>query len=188
MRSRDSTVTNGLLLLAPLPIYAIAEALQGSGILAVVVAALIFGQRTSVASSYRGRLQATGIWRAFTFILQSSAFFIVGFAIPIEFRKVPTEQLSIVPVFVVVVMVLLIVSRFMFVYVMSAFGGRLRGHPREWVVLGWAGTRGPISVLAALTIPKVLDDGSQFPDRALLIFSTSAVVVVSLPLSYVAPS
>jgi len=188
MRSRDSTVTNGLLLLAPLPIYGIAELVQGSGILAVVIAALIFGQRTSSATGYRGRLQATSIWRAFTFILQSSAFFLVGMGVPIEFRKVPADQLSVVPLFVAVVLVLLIVSRFAFVYVMGAVGGRLKAHPREWVVLGWAGTRGPISVLAALTIPKVLDDGSYFPDRALIIFSTSAVVVVSLLLSTTLPA
>src|SRR5690606_8325796 len=54
-RSRDTTVANGTILLAPLPIYLVAESVEGSGILAVVVAALVVAHGTSSAVRYTGR-------------------------------------------------------------------------------------------------------------------------------------
>ncbi len=183
-RSADVTVTNGLVLLSPWPIYGLAEGIGGSGILAVVVAGLIFAQQMSSQSKYRGRLQAMSIWRAVAFILQSGAFFLVGMEIPGLVNLVPNDQLGNIAAFVAVALVVVTATRFLFIFIMSASNGDLKRHPREWVVLSWAGTRGPISVLAAFTVPVISTENQA---REVVITAAAGFVAVSLLLSTTLP-
>jgi CPA1 family monovalent cation:H+ antiporter len=48
------------------------------------------------------------------------------------------------------------------------------------VVVGWAGIRGPVSLLAALGIPTKVDGGAPFPQRDVLLLITGLVVVATL--------
>lgn len=60
----------------------------------------------------------------------------------------------------------------------------LRGEsppPRSWLaVASWAGMRGTITLAAALSIPLVMDDGSPFPGREIVIFLAAGTIVVTL--------
>ena len=64
-------------LVAPFFIYLAAEQVHGSGVIAVVVAALIIGQR-STRAGYATRLQDNAVWRAVQFVLESFAFLLIG--------------------------------------------------------------------------------------------------------------
>jgi CPA1 family monovalent cation:H+ antiporter len=76
----------------------------------------------------------------------------------------------------------LLLSRIVFVYGMTHMGaGRDLG--RAWILAAWAGTRGPISVLAAFTVPAVTDSGKPMPGRELLISITFVVMLASLLLA-----
>ncbi len=182
-RSRDTTVANGLILIAPFPLYALAEQVEGSGILAVVVAALILAHATSSAATYTGRLQATMLWRAIIFILQALAFFLVGIDVPSVIQSLSNQERSLLFVAVPVILITLIAARFLFVFAMSAIAKTRTTHPRSWIVVAWAGTRGPISALAAFTLPLTTVDGAPFPQRDLIISITFGVVVLSLLLA-----
>lgn len=179
-RSRDTTVDNGAILLAPLPLYYIAELVHGSGILAVVVAALVVAHGTSSAVTYTGRLQAASLWTTITFILQSAAFFLVGIEMPQVVRDLPQGQLQDLIVAIPVIFLTLVFARFLFVFVMTSIAGR---RTSGWIVAAWAGTRGPVSALAAFTLPVSTVDGLPIPDRALVICITFGVVVLSLLLA-----
>ena len=179
-RSRDTTVANALIVLAPLPLYLLAEVAHGSGILAVVVAALVVAHGTSTAITYRGRLQSASLWRTLTFILQSTAFFLVGLEMPLVVRDLPDGQLSSLALAIPVLFVALVATRFLFVFVMATLSGR---RSPGWVVAAWAGTRGPVSALAAFTLPVATDAGAAIPDRSLVISITFGVVVLSLLLA-----
>ncbi len=181
-RSRDTTVANGTILLAPLPIYLGAEALEGSGILAVVVAALVVAHGTSSAVAYTGRLQATSLWLTITFVLQSAAFFIVGLEMPRVIEQMPSSQVRLLLVAVPVIFATLVAARFVFVYFMTVFSDRSARNP-VWLVAAWAGTRGPVSALAAFTLPVVTTAGTSIPDRELVISTTFGVVLISLLLA-----
>lgn len=181
-RSRDTTVANGMILMAPLPLYYAAEILDGSGILAVVVAALVVAHGTSSVVTYGGRLQSTEVWLTITFILQSAAFFLVGLELPIVVRELPTAQLPTLLIGVPVIFLTLVASRFVFVYVMATvLGPPVRHH--GWLVAAWAGTRGPISALAAFTLPIATVSGDIIPFRSLIICITFGVVLISLLLA-----
>ncbi|MFN8126272.1 MAG: cation:proton antiporter [Candidatus Nanopelagicales bacterium] len=182
-RARDTTVANGVILIAPFPIYAAAERVEGSGILAVVVAALILAHATSSTATYAGRLQATSLWRAVIFILQAVAFFLVGIDVPDALRQLTPDEHRQLLIVVPVVVIALIATRFVFVYGMTTIAGTRREYRRGWIVLAWAGTRGPISALAAFTLPLTTSAGAEFPARSLIISITFCVVVVSLLLA-----
>ncbi|MCU0294463.1 MAG: sodium:proton antiporter [Candidatus Nanopelagicales bacterium] len=181
-RGRDATVTNAVILVAPLPIYVLAEVVEGSGILAVVLAALVVAHGSSNEVEYTGRLQATGLWRTITFVLQSVAFFLVGLEIPLVIDRLPADELRQLALAVPVVFLTLVVGRFVFVYLMAVLS---RGDLRrpEWLIAAWAGTRGPISALAAFTLPVTTTAGAPIPGRGLVISTTFGVVLLSLLLA-----
>lgn len=181
--ARDTTVTNGTVLLAPLPVYFVAETVHGSGILAVVVTALIFAHGSlSTIGFASGRLQAAGLWTTVTFVLQSAAFFLVGLEMPVVIERMPPAHVHTLLIAVPVVFLTLVVARFMFVYAMAAASGVGVRRP-GWPVIAWAGTRGPVSALAAFTLPVSTTSGQAIPYRDLVISTTFGVVVVSLLLA-----
>ncbi|MEZ5186259.1 MAG: cation:proton antiporter [Candidatus Nanopelagicales bacterium] len=182
VRRPDTTVANGMILLAPLPLYLGAEAIEGSGILAVVVAALVVAHGTSSAVTYTGRLQSTSLWLTITFILQSAAFFLVGLEMPAVLSVMPAAQLRTLAIAVPAIFLALVAARIVFVYFMALAAGRISGQ-REWLLLAWAGTRGPVSALAAFTLPVTTSAGTVIPNRNLVISITFGVVLISLLLA-----
>ena len=182
-RSRDTTVANGIILIAPWPIYAGAERVEGSGILAVVVAALILAHATSSAITYAGRLQAAMLWRTILFLLQAVAFFLVGLDVPAALAALTDGERRSLLYIVPVIVLTLIITRFLFVYVMATLTQTRKRGSKAWIVVAWAGTRGPVSALAAFTLPLTAADGAPFPERDLVISITFCVVVVTLLLA-----
>ncbi len=81
-RDPDQTVVNAFVLIAPIPVYLIAEEVNGSGILAVVATALIVANTMLTHRRFEGRRSSMAIWRQITFILSAAAFFLVGLELP----------------------------------------------------------------------------------------------------------
>lgn len=183
-RSRDTTVATSAVLLAPFPLYLGAEHIEGSGILAVVIAALLLAHATSSGGDFSGRLESTSVWRIITFILQSVAFFVVGIEVPTALASLTDDDRASLFVLVPLILITLIIARAVFVFAMGAVA-RDRPDPKALVIIAWAGARGPISGLAAFTLPLTLTDGLPFPHRNLLISITFCVVLASL---LIAPS
>ncbi len=51
---------------------------------------------------------------------------------------------------------------------------------KECIIIGWSGMRGIVSLAAALSLPLVMDDGSAFPKRDIIIFLTTITVIIML--------
>ena len=51
---------------------------------------------------------------------------------------------------------------------------------RQVFILGWTGMRGVVALAAAISLPKLMADGSPFPERNLIIFITFCVIFVTL--------
>jgi Na+/H+ antiporter len=184
-RGNDVTVANSFILIAPFPIYFAADKLEGSGILAVVSAALIVAQGTSSSITYTGRLHAASLWRTVTFILQAIAFCLVGLELPAVLQEMDETSRQQLLILVPAVFVALVGSRFVFVYLKSLFNPNVdQRKDHSWVITGWSGTRGPISALAAFTLPVTLaDESTPFPFRSLIISTTFCVVLITLLLA-----
>lgn len=51
---------------------------------------------------------------------------------------------------------------------------------RQRCVTSWAGFRGAVSLAAALAVPMTTNSGAPFPDRNLIIFVVSVVILVTV--------
>jgi CPA1 family monovalent cation:H+ antiporter len=190
-RSRDTVAGNGLLLVAPFALYIGAEAVGGSGILAVVVAGLMVAHGTASDPRFRGRAHIGSVWRQITFVLQAMAFVLVGVELPDTIGKISDDERRWLLALVLLIALVLAVTRALFVAAVAllarsehtpgATGGTFR--LREWAVVAWAGARGPISGLAAFSLPLTISTGAPFPERDLVLATTMGVIVVTLILA-----
>ena len=188
-RSKDLVAANALVLVIPFLLYVVAEQFEGSGILAVVVAGLVIAHTQNADPGHTGRVQSVIVWRHITFALQALAFFLVGLELPELVVRVGFEQAGQLAVAVAVVLVVIIVTRLVFVYAMALTQPAMRDEDgrrrllRSSAILGWAGARGPVSALAAFSIPVVFATGEVVPYRDLILATTFCIIVITLLLS-----
>ena len=157
--------------------------------LAVVVAALILGQK-STRAGYATRLQDTAVWKALQLILESFAFLMIGLQLPTVVGELEGITASVIAI--------------------SSVGGvgdgdRASGSsgcscsricrgccssairerepaptPAQVFVVAWAGMRGVVSLAAAFGVPMTTLSGAPFPGRPQLVFLTFVVVIGTL--------
>ena len=182
--SSDTIAANSLTLIAPFFLYYGAEKFEGSGILAVVVAALYVAHSQTSDPRQESRLDGVSLWRHVTFILKALAFFLVGIEVPDTFNRLSSDEQAQVGLLVLVIVLALIVTRVAFVTgMMGLTKDRGRDEWRVVLVTAWSGARGPVSGMAAFSIPLTLDSGQELPFRNLILATTFGVIVVTLLLS-----
>jgi Na+/H+ antiporter len=187
-RVTDPLLDNAVSLLAPFLVYAPAEAVHASGVVAVVVAGLYLGHRYPSLMSAASRLQMDAFWRMVKFLLEGLVFLLVGLQLRtiVEDLHTPfgTAALATVAVLATVV-----VSRFVWMYpatylVRLVPRVRRRDPPppvRVPTLLSWAGMRGVVTLAAALALPATLAHGKLYP-RELFVWLAFSVIVGTLVL------
>ncbi|MGW6655581.1 Na+/H+ antiporter [Rhodococcus sp. NPDC055024] len=185
---QDPVMESGIGLVVPFFTYLAAEEVHASGVIAVVVAGLFLGQR-STRASYATRLQDTAVWKAVDLILESFVFLLIGLQLPSVVNGLQGYSTSIVVWASVAVLVTVVVVRiawvFPFTYVPRWLSPRIRAREpeisaRAVFVVSWAGMRGVVSLAAAFAIPLTVNSGEDFPGRSLILFLTFVVVVGTL--------
>jgi CPA1 family monovalent cation:H+ antiporter len=184
-RGPDQTVVNAFVLIAPFPVYFLAESIDGSGILAVVATALIVANTMLSHRRFEGRRSSVAAWQQITFILTASAFFLVGLELPETVQALPEDELRLLPLLALAVVAVLMATRIVFVLAYTAVSRRGEGQLgwREAVVLAWAGTRGPVSGLAAFSLPLGIGVEALVDQSRLLQATTFVVIAITLALS-----
>lgn len=188
-RLDDPLLGNLVMILAPFTAYLLAELIEASGVIAVVVSGLIMAQVAPSLIRAEHRRQALAFWPLATFIINGTLFVLVGVSLQYAVRHLNRSDLQDALIAVGVVSVALVLVRFAFLF-SSAYLIRLidrrpeqrlrRMSHRARVVSGFAGFRGAVSLAVALSVPEALDSGAPFPDRAFIVFVTSGVIVVTL--------
>jgi monovalent cation/hydrogen antiporter len=185
---QDPLVESAIGLVGPFLIYLVAEESHGSGVLAVVVAALIVGQRYTRAS-YATRLQDVAVWKALQLVLESLAFLLIGLQLPSVVEELRGITFSVIVISSVSVLATVIVVRLVWVYLFAYLPRLLSRRIRERetkpsgaqvFVLAWAGMRGVVSLAAAFGVPLTTLSGAAFPGRPQLVFLTFVVVIGTL--------
>lgn len=186
----DPLAESAVGLVAPFVIYLVAEMLDGSGVVAVVVAALLLGQRFTRAH-YATRLQDQAVWRALTLMLESFAFMLIGLQLPTVIADLHGDTfaslLGASAAVMAAVLGMRIVWVWAFAYLPRRFSARIREREpaptaAQVAVLAWAGMRGVVSLAAAFGVPVLTLGGHNFPGRPQLVFLTFVVVVGTLML------
>lgn len=186
--TQDDVAINSLTLIVPFVVYVLSDYLGGSGILSIVCAALSIGITHHRNTAYTGRHHLLAVWVHSTFILQSIAFLLVGVELPKIIQRLPKDELMLLPFLAVAILVALIVTRFITLFslreVLQALHPNFRIPWRNTLLVSWFGVRGPVSSMAALTIPLTLADGTAIPQRDLAIAAAFLVILLSVVLSY----
>ncbi|RFU84836.1 Na+/H+ antiporter [Streptomyces triticagri] len=184
----EALLQNTLSLLIPFVAYAVAEQVHASGVLAVVVVALYLGHR-SWQVDFATRLQEAAVWRMVGFVLESAVFALIGLQLPVVLRDLGEYAGVQVAWYAVAVFLIVVVTRFVWVYPATYLPRMLSARIREreadtdWtrpLIVGWAGMRGVVSLAIAFSVPLTVDDGSDFPARNLVLFLTFTTVIGTL--------
>lgn len=184
---RETLLQNTLSLLIPFVAYAVAEQVEASGVIAVVVVALYLGHRAWEVD-FATRLQEEAVWKMVAFVLESAVFALIGLQLPVVMGGLGEHEGIASAWYAVVVFVVVVFVRFVWVYpavwLPWLLSARVRARERRpgWkapFVISWAGMRGVVSLAIAFSIP-VTAEGEDFPHRYLLLFLTFTTVIGTL--------
>lgn len=169
----DSLLLNIVSLATPFVAYLAAEEVHASGVLAVVVTALVISHHTRHAVSGASRLQTSAVWRLIDLLLEGIVFLLIGEQLPTVVGGLSAYSGTTIALAVTVTLagVLLLRPLWLLTTGLSI---------REAVVMSWAGTRGVITVAAVFTLPLTMDSGELFASRDLLLFCAFLVVLVTV--------
>ncbi len=184
-------VETGLNLLTPYIAYLTAEHLHVSGILSVVTTGLVISWRAPEIFAYQTRMRTRVIWDTFVFLLNGFVFILIGLQLPGILKQVEAYSTWELIGYGMIISIATIIVRIIWVfagaYVTNMFlpknaeGEKPESTPWKHVlVIAWTGTRGVLSLAAALALPLTLDTGKIFPQRPMILFLTFVVIFVTL--------
>ncbi|MEV4319903.1 Na+/H+ antiporter [Actinocrispum sp. NPDC049592] len=189
-RRLDSpTLENVVSVLTPFVAFLLAERLEASGVLAVVVCGLVLSQIGPRIVRADTRQQANAFWGLTTFLLNGSLFVLIGLQANAAVRDLSSSELTRALTLLGIVTAVVIGARFVYnfttPYVIRAIDRRpqqrlRRAGPRPRVVMALSGFRGAVSMAAALAVPELTNAKDPFPDRDVIIFVTAGVIVLTL--------
>jgi CPA1 family monovalent cation:H+ antiporter len=183
MRATDTSILIAMTVIAPYATYILAEHLEVSGVLAVVVLGLVLGRSFGRFTSPEARIQSLAFWKMFIFLLNGFVFILMGLQLPDVLDGVDHLPTSTLIGNAVLLCLTVIGVRIAWValtsdpglpYTRDTISCARNAKRSELVVIMWAGMRGAVSLAAALALP------SEFPARDQIIFLTFSVILVTL--------
>nr|WP_276610750.1 Na+/H+ antiporter [Kineococcus siccus] len=178
VRSRidDPTTMTAFAVLLPFTAYAVAEALEASGVLAVVAAGFALSRR-SVRAVFATRIAERDVWNVLGVLLEAFVFAYLGLQLKFLLADAAVQgsrpaQLLAASLAVLAAVVLVRLAWVLLggVLMREVLRGRWSPQgrhygPREDLVIAWTGMRGVVTLAAAAGIPARLGDGTPFPHR-----------------------
>ena len=192
-RRIDAPQEEGALsMLTPFAAFLLAQTIHCSGVVAVLVSALVHCLRSPHVIRARSRLQTFAFWDLATFLINGSLWVFVGTQMPHAVRGIAGVDggLRHAAFLAVAVTGVIIVSRFVIAEACSPYcfvpltGVRCSAPVASTGASGWcrswAGFRGAVSLAAALAVPLTTHSGAPFPDRNLIVFVVCVVILVTV--------
>jgi CPA1 family monovalent cation:H+ antiporter len=185
----DSFQENVVSVLTPFAAFLLAATIHASGVLAVVVCGLTLSQVGPRLVRAETRQQAQAFWGLSSYLLNGALFVLVGLQAQASVRALRTmsipRALAAVAMIAGVVIGCRVVWSFTVPYLLRAVDRRpaqrlRRVGARARMVSVVAGFRGAVSLAAALAVPETVHSGQPFPDRDVIVFVTSGVIVVTM--------
>ena len=183
MMPRISDVPTSVIVqfLSTFAVWMIAERLRLSGILTVVVFAILVARTAPDLIPPRLRIQSYAVWDVVVFVLNVLAFMLIGLQLKPILQRLSGAAFAEYLESAVILCATVIVVRIVWVML---YGGlaRWRGErigARAATVIAWCGMRGIVTLAAALALP---DGGGAdaFPHRDFILFTAFSVVLGTL--------
>lgn len=178
-RLEDPVTDTALSLVVPFVAYLAAEAIHGSGVIAVVVAGLILGHKSPSMLSGRSRLASRLNWQTIQFLLENIVFLLIGLQVRRIMTEVGDSGLTALELVLICAATLAatIVTRIVWMAGIGLARRLFRRHAWPWrysAVIAWAGMRGVVTLAAAFVLP------ADTPHRAVLVLVAFVVVAGTL--------
>ncbi|WP_020672629.1 Na+/H+ antiporter [Amycolatopsis nigrescens] len=180
-RLEDPVTDTALSLAVPFIAYLAAEAIHGSGVLAVVIAGLMLGHRAPRMLSGASRLASRLNWQTIQFLLENIVFLLIGLQLRRILTEVGDSELGVGALIGVCAAVLAatLLARVVWMFAIGLIR-RIAG-TKAWpwsysAVISWAGMRGVVTLAAAFVLP------ADTPERAVLVLAAFVVVAGTLVL------
>jgi monovalent cation/hydrogen antiporter len=194
--NKSPVVETCLTLLTPFLSYFSAEQLHASGILSVVATGLVMSWRSPEIFSYQTRMRARVVWDTLLFLLNGFVFILIGMQLPRILKQLDMYSFRQLMGYGIIVSAVTIIVRILWVfagaYLTKSLAGKRetldaaavkRYDETTWknvLIISWTGTRGIISLAAALALPLALNNGRAFPQRPLILFLSFVVIFITL--------
>ncbi|MBN7575077.1 Na+/H+ antiporter [Clostridium sp. 2-1] len=188
----DITVEILLQILTPFIIYLVSEEVfKVSGILAVVVAGMVYSLSSKKLKFRNARLNAVSenTWSVLAYVLNGLIFIIVGLQLPniikIAFYEVTINNFEAI-IDVLLITLSLLTLRYLWVLFMYRFGDNACKAEKRSVkfhaalLTSLSGVRGAVTLATVLSIPLALENGEPFPERTLILFLSVGVILTTL--------
>ena len=180
LRLADAVMESALGLVIPFATYVLAEDfLHVSGVLAVVIAGLYLGHKSS-ESGFASRLQDQAVWAGLDTVLEAFVFALIGLQLAVVVNEL-RSGLGTVLAAALAVLLATILARIVWVLPVTylvRLVPRVRDREgRSWrgpVVISWSGMRGVVTLAAAFAVPD------QVVGRDLIVFLAFVVTVGTL--------
>lgn len=170
----------------PFVIYVASEALGVSGIISVVAAGLIMSSvedREVSPSASRLSIVNSSVWGVLSFGLNGIVFTMLGMELSNAFQgtwdDVTIGNQTVIG-YVLAITFILIAVRFIWVAVMNYFVPSLKERLRSTLITTIGGPKGAVTLSIIFSIPYVISNGGGFPQRHLIIFLASGVILCTL--------
>lgn len=185
-RIEDGYTETTITVVVPFLAYLLAERLEGSGVLAVLVLGLHLRNVGHEATTSFGWLLGRSVWAYADFLITSLAFAVLGYELIEVITATPLTHEGVVLSGAVLATVVLFRAAWIFpVAWVARLRARRRDAPlpadwRETTVVAWSGMRGVVTVATALALPATVDAGGRFPDHDLLVLAALVCVLATL--------
>ena len=185
------------LLLLPFAAYVLAERLGASGILSAVAAGMMQSWLDLLPRQTSTRLLNRSVWSLLEFTFNGLIFLLLGLQLPDIVKAVVHLETTLWPALMYrcldVIAIFLVLLALRFIWVQSIW--RLSGLLRRWRGKGeltmvptarscWlltvGGVRGAVTLAGVMSVPLLISEGLDFPERELLIFIAAGVILLSL--------
>ncbi|MCF6515713.1 sodium:proton antiporter [Lactobacillus sp. S2-2] len=185
-------------LMLPFIIYVVAEDFfHTSGVIAVVAAGIfdhlqdrvVYGQTPEI------KLLTNRTWEIITYCLNGIVFLILGIELPVATKEVldsnkygTFQSIG----YALAIWFMLITIRILWIIGYQAFSYYVTKKEKQKpsfkvaLIAGISGIRGAITMAGVLSVPYVINDGSAFPDRSLMLFIAASIIVITLIVATVA--
>ncbi len=181
LKLADAVMESALGLVIPFATYVLAEDfLHVSGVLAVVIAGLYLGHKSS-ESGFASRLQDQAVWAGLDTVLEAFVFALIGLQLAVVVNEL-RSGLGTVLAAALAVLLATILARIVWVFPVTflvRLVPRVRNREEDWswrgsAVISWSGMRGVVTLAAAFAVPD------QVVGRDLIIFLAFVVTVGTL--------
>jgi CPA1 family monovalent cation:H+ antiporter len=167
--------------LSTFAVWIIAERLHLSGILTMVVFAILVARTAPDLISGRLRIQSYAVWEVAVFVLNVLAFILIGLQLKPILGRLTRGELALYAGAAAAICAAVILIRIVWVMIYSAIA-RWRGErigTGEAAIVAWCGMRGIVTLAAALALPDG-GPGDAFPYRGFILFTAFCVVLGTL--------